>query len=197
VGAGDGEFVKISRNKGFYTEGIEISISAADICYEKTGIKLNVGDLDKIVLDRKFDVITLWCVLAHTDDMTSLLLAANRNLSNNGIIFISTPRYCAIDRIAELLILFRIRFGMKVLNRRVNGDHKRLLTEKGMIALAHKSNFNLIKFRKTCAYGLQASSYLENLRFPPKTILLLSKLIDWLIYLKLMPRNVLEVYLRK
>lgn len=91
VGAGRGYFVK-AASKYFIAEGLDISIKAEEYGKE-LGVKLFNGDFlthDYSLI--KFDVITLWDVLASLRDPHIILQRIHSLLNPDGIIVMTLPR---------------------------------------------------------------------------------------------------------
>jgi 2-polyprenyl-3-methyl-5-hydroxy-6-metoxy-1,4-benzoquinol methylase len=90
VGCGAGFLLKIMQNRGWSVEGQDTSPSAAALC-EKEGFSIYRQDLSTLQGEEKYDVITLFDVIAHISDPLSYLKACKRLLRNNGTIIIKTP----------------------------------------------------------------------------------------------------------
>ena len=83
VGCGPGLFVEMARGAGFDAIGIDT--------YPQQGLQhfkcAAVSDLPP----DSFDVLTLWCVVAHDADFLTLLRNCRRALKPGGLILIETP----------------------------------------------------------------------------------------------------------
>jgi 2-polyprenyl-3-methyl-5-hydroxy-6-metoxy-1,4-benzoquinol methylase len=94
VGAGTGDFLNICKNNNWKVLGIEPNLDARKIAGEK-GIYLKKNLLD--INDQKFDVITLWHVLEHVEDLKDTIKILNSLLKPNGRIVIAVPNYKSYD----------------------------------------------------------------------------------------------------
>jgi len=94
VGAGTGDFLKFCSNKGWSISGVEPNISAINKAAEK-GIFLN-EDINQIK-NTSFDVITLWHVLEHVENLSDYITTLKKLLSKNGRLVIAVPNYKSYD----------------------------------------------------------------------------------------------------
>jgi 2-polyprenyl-3-methyl-5-hydroxy-6-metoxy-1,4-benzoquinol methylase len=96
VGTGIGQFLSLARTS--YTEvyGTEVSTVAVQIAKEKYQLNLLQGTIENLDMKgRVFDNITLFHVLEHVPDPTSLLRTCHSLLSSNGILVIAVPNEVA------------------------------------------------------------------------------------------------------
>jgi 2-polyprenyl-3-methyl-5-hydroxy-6-metoxy-1,4-benzoquinol methylase len=94
VGAGTGDFLKVCKNSNWEVLGIEPNLDARKIAGTK-GIHLKKKLLD--INDQKFDVITLWHVLEHVENLKDTIKTLNSLLKPNGRIVIAVPNYKSYD----------------------------------------------------------------------------------------------------
>lgn len=94
VGAGTGDFLKVCANNSWNVFGTEPDSGARNIASKK-GIILQ-EDLSKIT-KQKFDVITLWHVLEHVENLQEYISTLNNLLSNNGRLIIAVPNFKSND----------------------------------------------------------------------------------------------------
>ena len=94
VGAGTGDFLKICRNNSWNVYGTEPSLDARNIAAKKAVILQE--DLSKIK-NQKFDVITLWHVLEHVEDLQDYISKLNHLLSEKGRLLIAVPNFKSDD----------------------------------------------------------------------------------------------------
>jgi 2-polyprenyl-3-methyl-5-hydroxy-6-metoxy-1,4-benzoquinol methylase len=91
VGASDGDFLYVARQKGFTVAGIEPNITTADIANQHS---LNVfnGFLENSPFEKySFDVLRLGDVLEHSNKPNALLQECNSYLRTGGLLVISIP----------------------------------------------------------------------------------------------------------
>jgi len=94
VGAGTGDFLKVCKSNSWKVSGIEPSLDARNIAYKK-GINLqeNLSEFKKI----KFDVITLWHVLEHVENLSEYISILHSLLADNGRLIIAVPNFKSDD----------------------------------------------------------------------------------------------------
>lgn len=90
-GCGVGDLVNYLTKKGHEAVGYEPNKNARQIASEK-GVKL----IDNIQ-NQKFDVICLFHVLEHIEDLNQLINMLYRSLAVNGILIIAVPNHDAFD----------------------------------------------------------------------------------------------------
>ena len=92
IGCAAGFFLKVMKEKGWETTGVEISASMAD--FARTELELNnvlTGTLEKQQFEAEsFDVITLWDVIEHLEDPRAVLATAKRLLKKDGVLVLET-----------------------------------------------------------------------------------------------------------
>jgi 2-polyprenyl-3-methyl-5-hydroxy-6-metoxy-1,4-benzoquinol methylase len=94
VGAGTGDFLNVCKNNGWNTIGVEPSIDAINIAAQKgVFLKENLSHLE----NKEFDVITLWHVLEHVENLSEYISTLNNLLSDKGRLIIAVPNYKSND----------------------------------------------------------------------------------------------------
>ena len=94
VGSGTGDFLKVCKNNSWSVFGVEPNLDARNIAAKK-GITLqeNLSELKNI----QFDVITLWHVLEHVEDLSTYISTLNKLLSKDGKLLIAVPNFKSED----------------------------------------------------------------------------------------------------
>ena len=94
IGAGTGDFLNVCKNNDWNTFGVEPSLDAIAIA-EKKGVflKENLSEIK----NKKFDVITLWHVLEHVENLQEYISILKSLLKENGRIIIAVPNYKSYD----------------------------------------------------------------------------------------------------
>lgn len=92
VGCSSGLFMEYAiRNGAFSVQGIEPSQFAVDLC-RKNGLDATCGYFKPgILADNSMDVITLWDVLEHCDEIGEVLEAVYSALKPGGVVFLQVP----------------------------------------------------------------------------------------------------------
>lgn len=93
-GCGTGEFLNACAANGFEIAGVEPSAAARKQATSKTKIEIT-DDLKKI--ESSFDVITLWHVLEHVEDLNEKISQLKSMLSKSGTMFIAVPNHQSTD----------------------------------------------------------------------------------------------------
>jgi 2-polyprenyl-3-methyl-5-hydroxy-6-metoxy-1,4-benzoquinol methylase len=96
VGAGTGDFLKVCKNNSWNVLGTEPSLEARTIAAQK-GISLD-SDLSNIK-NKKFDVISLWHVLEHVENLQEYISKLENLLAEDGRLIIAVPNFKSYDSI--------------------------------------------------------------------------------------------------
>lgn len=197
VGAGDGEFLALAREAGFAVSGNELHAGAVDLARERYGVDLQLGELGELGLVDAYDALTMWCVLAHVEDVDQLLTDSLRALKPGGILYLQTPRWTRADRLA--LSALRVSGGRlaRVVDRRVAEHHWQLHTAGSMTALLERHGFTDVRAIPKARYSLKSSMYLESLGVPAGLAKVTGRAMDAAITHGPAPRIVLDVFARK
>ncbi len=94
VGAGTGDFLKVCATNSWNVFGSEPDLGARNIAFKK-GITLE-EDLSKFN-NHQFDVITLWHVLEHVENLEEYISTLQKLLTKNGKLIIAVPNYKSYD----------------------------------------------------------------------------------------------------
>ena len=94
IGAGTGDFLLYCKNKGLNITGVEPNENARKKA-ESKGIILQ-DRLDKVV-NKKFNIITLWHVLEHIPNLYESIEQIKSLLSEKGQLFIAVPNFKSYD----------------------------------------------------------------------------------------------------
>jgi 2-polyprenyl-3-methyl-5-hydroxy-6-metoxy-1,4-benzoquinol methylase len=88
VGAGGGEFVYISKSKGYDSRGIEPNLGYSEFARTQYGVEIKTGELREA--GGAYDIITMFHVLEHMPNFESLRIAWSM-LNEGGYLFIEVP----------------------------------------------------------------------------------------------------------
>ncbi len=92
IGAAAGFFLKVAKERGWRTYGIEPSKYLSDYGNKNYGVNITCGTLESAPAPKeKLDCITLWDVLEHTFDPKQVLKTCNSYLKDDGIVVINYP----------------------------------------------------------------------------------------------------------
>jgi SAM-dependent methyltransferase len=90
VGFGNGSLLFTAQEYGFKPIGIDLRADNVNML-KSLGIEAYCEDLTKLDLPKKLSVISLADVLEHTPYPKQILMAANKLLKENGVLFLSMP----------------------------------------------------------------------------------------------------------
>ena len=92
VGCATGFFIEIAKKFGFKAEGVEISKWAASYGKDQLGLKIHTGTINSLKVPRKkFDLLTVWDVIEHVDNLDNFLNASHKLLDKKGKLVLTTP----------------------------------------------------------------------------------------------------------
>jgi len=92
VGAAAGFFLKVAKDNGWKTYGIEPSKFLSDFGNKNYDVGITCGTVETVpFFQEKMDVVTLWDVLEHTFDPKDVLKRCNRYLKDGGYIVVNYP----------------------------------------------------------------------------------------------------------
>ena len=134
VGCATGEFLRIAREHGWETSGVEFSQFTSNIARERSSLNVFTGGVKEASYkDKFFDVVTLWAVFSHLPDPVGDFLEINRILDNDGILAFMTGNHDLIpaNRIKSL-------WGNPK-------EHNCVLNGSSLKVLLEKTGFELIK----------------------------------------------------
>jgi len=92
VGSGYGDFLYHASSSGWDVLGFEFAPAVAEVCKQKYGIPVQVGQLSEIGLQAaSFDAITMWHVLEHLPQPVSVLQRTLQLLAPGGLLALEVP----------------------------------------------------------------------------------------------------------
>jgi 2-polyprenyl-3-methyl-5-hydroxy-6-metoxy-1,4-benzoquinol methylase/spore coat polysaccharide biosynthesis predicted glycosyltransferase SpsG len=102
IGCAYGPFLKAAREEGFVPQGIDPAADAVRYVQEELGIPAHESFFPDISLESPenaggFEVITLWYVVEHFEDLRWVLVEINRLLTLRGVLAFSTPSFSGIS----------------------------------------------------------------------------------------------------
>lgn len=97
IGCGAGDFLKVMENKGWNCTGIEPSENAKAIARKKAKAQLyNPEDINSLP-DESFNLITMWHVLEHVDNLKEEVMHLERLLKKGGRLVLALPNFKSAD----------------------------------------------------------------------------------------------------
>lgn len=96
-GAGTGYFLNTIRQCGWDALGIEKSAIGRDFAKQEFGLDLKAPEELSLLPDESYDVITLWHVLEHIENLEEVLLQFKHILKPNGVLIVAVPNSESYD----------------------------------------------------------------------------------------------------
>jgi len=192
IGCGNGDFIILCKDKGFNVSGVEQSEGAARLCKER-GLD-NIYITDAADIEGSFDIITLFDVAEHVENLGPFIEVIYNKLNSKGIVYIETPRRSILDIYLDVLELFT-----PIKNKRVNRAHVQLFSNKSLRILLEKYGFNIISLEKRQSLSFaDKKQYIYWLGVRSEVVVkLLEKVAKIAIALRIFGRNKAIVLARK
>lgn len=99
IGCGTGEFLNVCKRSGWETMGIEPGNDARKYASEKHQLTVHESIESVKNLNSHFDIITMWHVLEHVDDLNGTIETLKKILKKNGTLLIALPNCSSHDAI--------------------------------------------------------------------------------------------------
>ena len=192
VGCGNGDFISLCKDKGFNVAGIEENEGAARLCKQRGIENIYVKDLADI--EGSFDVITLFDVAEHVEDIRPFFEVIYNKLNSKGIVYIETPRKSMLDVYLSILELFT-----PIKSNRITRAHVQLFSEKSICILLKNRGFEIVLLEKKQSLSFaDKKQYIYWLGIKSDIIVnFLEKIANIAIALKIFGRNKAIVLARK
>ena len=97
IGCGVGDFLQIMEKQGWETMGIEPSEEAAEIAKSRLKNKILKPEDIHQLQDQSFDLITMWHVLEHVDNLKEEIQHIERLLKTKGRLVLALPNFKSYD----------------------------------------------------------------------------------------------------
>lgn len=154
LGGGVGEFAGMAVDAGWDAFSYDTSAEATAAARER------IGSRALATAESDFDVVTLWCVIAHVPDPGELLGSVREALRTGGTLWLTTPNFAFQRRYAVVLAAAGrpILFGG-------GDDHLWHFTEDALRRLLEQAGFRQVSFHyrgviEWCATGQSSARLL-------------------------------------
>ena len=97
IGCGVGDFLRVVKASGWEVAGIEPSAAAQAIAAKRLGFTPLPPSAASSLVDASFDVITMWHVLEHVDDLHEQFASLQRLLNPGGRLILALPNFQSYD----------------------------------------------------------------------------------------------------
>ena len=142
VGCAYGPFLAESSLSGYMPTGVEIIPEASEYVRSELGFQVLTSSFNNAVIEKEFDVVSMWYVIEHFENTGDILVKVNSILKPGGVFAFSTPNSSGIsarkqmtkfldksptDHITiwnpEISINILKQYGFKIKKIRVTGHH--------------------------------------------------------------------------
>jgi 2-polyprenyl-3-methyl-5-hydroxy-6-metoxy-1,4-benzoquinol methylase len=149
-GCGLGHFVELAKRIGWDAMGVELSPEAMEYARTQRNLTVIRGSFEEVaLLDRQFDMITLWNVLDQMNNSVEALQTFHRKLKPGGLLLLRllnlTPRY-ALFKLGSVL---KIPFLLKTFSL----FHDTVFTATTITALLQQNGYSQIKVKNSYLAG--------------------------------------------
>ena len=94
IGAGTGDFLKLAKDNGWETKGVEPNEGASNLAKEKN---LEIYETIDKLSGQTFDVVTLWHVLEHLPDLEVITKQIEALIKPGGTLIVAVPNFKSYD----------------------------------------------------------------------------------------------------
>lgn len=138
VGCANGRFLSVAADAGWCVEGVERSLKLATEAIVSNSAPVIHQQIleERQIATGPFPVITAWEVIEHSPDPFNFLQAISRELSPNGLLFLSTPM---MDGLPAMVMAGRFPMISPP-------EHINLFTRKSLLVLATQLGLERVGF---------------------------------------------------
>lgn len=160
IGFGTGEFLYEMKKKDFLVTGLDCDENAVKNI-SANGITAFNGELGaQLKLQQKFDVITLWDVFEHINDIELAMQQLNRLTKTNGKLFIITPNAKSIfDLAANLERYFTFYKSQRIMNICLNRYHLHRFSIDGLRSIFERFGYSIKTIKSIQLFSLSPDEY--------------------------------------
>ena len=97
IGTGTGYFADKMKREGWQVSAIEKSPQARDFAKEHFGLDINTPETLFTLKEKSFDVITLWHVMEHLEQLSHTWDTLNKILKDSGTLIVAVPNAASFD----------------------------------------------------------------------------------------------------
>lgn len=98
IGCAYGPFLSAANDVGFTPFGTDVSEEAVKYVTETLGFSATCVDFSKFDTTKQFDIVTMWYVIEHFQDLDSVLSIVSTLVKTGGVFAFSTPNGLGITR---------------------------------------------------------------------------------------------------
>ncbi len=164
VGCGDGDFISAMNKQGWAVTGLDCDMNAVNKLRQKQ-INAVYGYLgrDEILLNNKFQTITLWDVIEHIENIELTMEWLSNHTEELGKVVLITPdTNSIIDKLASLEKIISFKQSKTLLNICLNRYHLNRFSNEGLAQLFGRYNFSITHLTAINLFSLLPQSYLNS-----------------------------------
>jgi len=145
IGSGNGYLIKIAKDKGWIPTGHEINCDSANTLQLKTGIKILCGEFSNLIIEERFDAVSMLHVIEHLKDPEKYVEKISSLLNKGGIFFLTLPN---IQSLSSLFKLFLEKIKLRKKNIAAyydTGHHLWYFSPYSIRTFLERNGFEIIK----------------------------------------------------
>jgi SAM-dependent methyltransferase len=161
IGCGNGETLYLAKELGFEVCGSDLPNEGIVTAKQKFGIDIIPCSVEKLVFDKKYDIVVMRHVLEHINDPVAVVRNIYENaLNDGGIFFLVLPRLDSMDN--NIMQQFSYTLDMP--------RHRTQFSKKGILLLLENAKFSLVQFYGHNAPSFYLFSYLWKIKYQESLI---------------------------
>lgn len=154
VGCAYGAFLEAAKEKGFLAEGLDVCSEAIEYARKTLGFKAKVCSFMDADEGESFDVLSMWYVIEHLEDLGAALLKVAKFIKRGGIFAFSTPNASGVTARRNLTAFLRDS----------PSDHLSILCPKSAKRFLARYGFKVVRVLATTTHIERFPKWLQ--RFP-------------------------------
>jgi 2-polyprenyl-3-methyl-5-hydroxy-6-metoxy-1,4-benzoquinol methylase len=185
IGCGSGDFIKLVQREGWCAAGIDSDLEAVKLL-QSQGINSVHGILGEQItsLNEMYDVITLWDLIEHVDNVEYSVEWISDHLKKDGQIIVITPdANSLLDHFARIESTISLGKSKMLLEICLNQYHLNRFSEKGLILLFKRYGIAVEKTSRVNLFSLKPETYFNS--FAPE----INKLTNYSMVNKLLSKS--------
>jgi len=157
IGSGTGFFLNHMKEHGWDVMGIEPSEEGRKFCWDQFALETGDEETFFSLSEDSFDVITLWHVLEHVQDLDEYMIKIRSILSKDGILLLALPNLNSLDA-----LIYKGKWAALDVPR-----HLWHFSPSSFQKLATKNQFQLVKMKSMPLDAVYVSLLSEKYRNNP------------------------------
>jgi len=164
VGCGDGDFISAMSKQGWAVTGLDCDMNAVKkLTHKQINAVCGYLGRDEIILTNKFQIITLWDVIEHIENIELTMKWLSDHIEEQGKVVLITPdTNSIIDKFATLEKIISFKQSKTLLNICLNRYHLNRFSNEGLTQLFGRYNFRITHLNAINLFSLLPHSYLNS-----------------------------------